>query len=391
MSISSPHALTRFRVIAIIAAFNEGDVIYHVIRDLIENDVSVYLIDNCSTDNTVEEASRLLGKGLLEIERYPKDETTSSSANREYAWQELLKRKEELASELDAEWFIHADADEFRESVWPGLKLAESIHLIDDLGYNAIQFQVLNFRPVTDNFIPGEDVRKYLTAYESPESFDALQIKAWKKREQRVDLASSGGHEVKFANRRVFPFRFLLRHYPIRNSRHGKKKVFVDRLPRFMEEERAMGWHVQYDEFQHNARFQWQAQKLCAYDALQLRAAVVERTHAQICDSLRPSNSLDANEPAELISQLHNSAAFLKLYNLGSALEKSGRRDEASRIFGTIADVLSILDPELAGKASYRLALLSGDSDRKVEYLRRCVLLYPDHKAGRVMLENLTK
>ena len=39
-----------FRIVAIISAFNEGDIISQVIRHLVENGVNVYLIDNRSTD-----------------------------------------------------------------------------------------------------------------------------------------------------------------------------------------------------------------------------------------------------------------------------------------------------------------------------------------------------
>jgi hypothetical protein len=46
----------------------------------------------------------------------------------------------------------------------------------------------------------------------------------------------------------VYPFKFLLRHYPIRSQAHGERKVLVDRAPRWSPEERALGWHRQYEE-----------------------------------------------------------------------------------------------------------------------------------------------
>src|SRR5262249_22194019 len=51
-----------------------------------------------------------------------------------------------------------------------------------------------------------------------------------------------------FPNRRIFPVQFLLRHYPIRGQKHGMKKVFEERKPRFLENEKSRGWHRQYDE-----------------------------------------------------------------------------------------------------------------------------------------------
>ncbi|MCI5151334.1 MAG: methyltransferase domain-containing protein, partial [Candidatus Electrothrix sp. MAN1_4] len=54
-----------FRVIALIAAYNEVDVISSVIGHLVDNGIEVYLIDNRSTDDTVKEASTWLGRGLI--------------------------------------------------------------------------------------------------------------------------------------------------------------------------------------------------------------------------------------------------------------------------------------------------------------------------------------
>ena len=61
------------RVVAIISTFNEGDVIGHVIRHLVDNGVEVYVIDNHSTDDTVAEAKKWLGRGVLDITLYRDD------------------------------------------------------------------------------------------------------------------------------------------------------------------------------------------------------------------------------------------------------------------------------------------------------------------------------
>ena len=60
-----------FRVVAIISAFNEADIISPVIGHLVENGVDVYLIDNHSTDDTAEQARPWLRKGLLGIQVGP--------------------------------------------------------------------------------------------------------------------------------------------------------------------------------------------------------------------------------------------------------------------------------------------------------------------------------
>ena len=239
-----------FCVVAVISAFNEEDIISAVIGHLVKNSIDVYLIDNHSTDDTVKEASQWLGRGLLQIERFPQPLSPGHESLGPFDWSGILRRKEELATELSADWLIHHDADEFRESPWPGLTLKEAIRWVDKLGYNCINFQVLNFRPVDDNFQRGDDPRNYFKFFENVADFDKVQLKCWKVGKTLASLVPSGGHEVRFEGRRVFPIPFLLRHYPIRGQRHGLKKVFVERKKRFLESERSKGWHVQYDQIQ---------------------------------------------------------------------------------------------------------------------------------------------
>ena len=123
-------APTDFRVVALMTAYNEADIIVPAISRLIDQGIEVYLIDNWSTDNTFENASQLLGKGLIAIEKFPSD-----GPPRYYEWTRLLSRVEELASRLSADWFIHHDADEIRESPWVGVTLKDAIYRVDQSGF----------------------------------------------------------------------------------------------------------------------------------------------------------------------------------------------------------------------------------------------------------------
>lgn len=266
------------RIVALISSFNEEDVIAQVIGDLIDNGCEVYLLDNHSTDNTVEVASQWLGRGLLQIESFPSDAgaAVASQPDKQYLWREILLRKTRLAQELGADWIIHADADELRESPWPALNLREAFGVVDALGYNAVNFKLFNFRPVDDSFVAGDDLRARFPYFEPGEWVNALQIKAWKHTGDELDLASSGGHNVAFANRNVFPIPFLLRHYPIRNSEHGRRKVLKERLPRYTKQERAAGWHNHYDamvEDQHS--FLWRPENLSLFDPIAVRTELL--------------------------------------------------------------------------------------------------------------------
>jgi hypothetical protein len=257
-------------VIALVAAYNEEDVIGQVIADLVGQGVQVYLVDDGSTDATVARAEPWLGRGLLAVERRPAAATGS--------WAALLRRKEELARELPADWFLHHDADELRESPWEGITLRDAIGRVDRLGYDAIDFEVLDFWPTGegDGFRPGDDLRTAFTHWAPSQAFNKPQVKAWKKN-AAVELVTSGGHEARFPGRRVFPLRFLCRHYPLRGQAHGERKVFRDRQPRLGAEGRERGWHLQYEGLRPGERFVRDPATLTPYDAEAVRFGLLLR------------------------------------------------------------------------------------------------------------------
>lgn len=251
-------------VVAIVAAYNEADVIAATTRDLIDQGVEVYLLDHGSTDGTADAVRDLLGHGLLSIERFEPESTT-------FQLRRLMARKQELAATLSADWIVNHDADELRESPWRGVPLPRALELVDRLGFNAVDFAVLNFPPINDNYRPGDDLRLTFPFYERGARYDAVQVRCW-KRQPAIDLQHSGGHDVQFPGRRVFPVRFLLRHYPIRSQAQGERKVFQERVPRFSPDERQMHWHVQYDGLTPGSRFVRDPATLRAFDADLVRA-----------------------------------------------------------------------------------------------------------------------
>jgi hypothetical protein len=292
-----PRALT---VTAIIATYNEEDVIGAVLTDLLDQGVRVHLLDQSSSDGTVAEAKRLGRRGRLTIERMEADD---------FALARIIRRKEVLAAELDTDWVINADADEFRESPWPGVGFVQGIEEVDRLGYNAIDFAVLNFLPVNDDFRKGQDPREVFHFYERGAIYDRLQVRCWKKQPGRLDLVSTAGHEASFPGRRVFPLRFLLRHYPIRGQAHGERKVLKERLPRFTAEERARGWHVQYDGVKEGASFLREPSSLTPYDPWSARVEVVLRNRD--VDGLESALAENQRELAASREQLAGSRAEL--------------------------------------------------------------------------------
>lgn len=221
------------RIIAILAVYNEERFIGACLENLIKQGLEVYLIDNSSTDRTVTIAEQYLPRGLIGIETFPRDGT--------YSWRPLLARKEELATELDADWFMHADADEIRLPPKSTTTLAEALSAADAQGYNAVNFLEFTFIPTKEE--PDHDhpdFQQTMRWYYPLLPTFPHRLNAWKRQAERVDLVSFGGHKVSFPGLSMYPHSFPMRHYLFLSVPHAVSK-FVHR--RYDPKEVKAGWH----------------------------------------------------------------------------------------------------------------------------------------------------
>lgn len=222
------------RVVAILAAYNEERFIGGCLEHLFEQGVEAYLIDNSSTDSTVKIAERYRDRGLIGVESFPRDEGV-------YRWRKILERKEEIALELEADWFMHLDPDEIRVPHRSGQTLAEAFAEVDEKGYNAVNFLESTFVPTAES--PDHDrpdFQKTMRWYYPYMQVFPSQVKAWKKQPARVNLARVGGHRVLFPGALIYPESFKMRHYPFLSVSHFVEK-YLDRTYDSAELER--GWH----------------------------------------------------------------------------------------------------------------------------------------------------
>jgi glycosyltransferase involved in cell wall biosynthesis len=219
------------RVVAILATYNEERFIEVCLDHMIEQNVAVYLIDNGSSDHTVGIAQRYLGRGLIGLETFPRAGL--------YIWRPLLERKEQLATTLDGEWFIHLDADEIRLAPRGGGTLAEAFREVEEQGFNAVNFQEFTFTPTRED--PDHDHPAFQQTMRRYYPFSAAsQVKAWKRPSVPVEFAWSGGHEVRLDTLRIFPQNFVMKHYLFLSISHAHRK-YVDRI--YDPSEVAAGWH----------------------------------------------------------------------------------------------------------------------------------------------------
>ena len=338
------------RITAIVAAFNEADIIQQTVGDLVQQGIAVHVIDDGSTDGTAQALEPLLASGLVRIERCPQPGRPGSAG--EFSLARILGRKEQLARELDADWFVNHDADEFRESVWRHLNLRQGIELVDRLGYNAIDFAVLNFWPTHDKFDGKTDIREVFEYFERGQEFNRVQVRCWKKAAD-IDLQSSAGHDARFASRSVFPLRFVMRHFPIRGQAHGRRKVFEERKPRFADDERGRGWHVQYDGLDEGHRFTRDPDTLERYDPDAVRAQL-QIEHRGV-EALQLDTAALRETADRLSSQLETLGLALAAEQSARAAEAEEARREQER---------------LVGELDARYAELRGQFDRLEQHYR---------------------
>ena len=198
---SDTHAARPLRVVAVITTTNDEDVVSPAIERLVEDGVEVHLIDHGSSDDTIDEASRWFGRGLIGMESHP---IAPGGGIGEIVPEALLGRSQEIWRTAGADWCMHRSVAEISYGPWPAQSLLEAIKYADWLGYTAIQSRVLTFRPIDDSFRKGSDPATHFSFWED-EQPDMLCWQRGVPPDQHI----------------VFPVRFVTCRYPIRNLRQA--------------------------------------------------------------------------------------------------------------------------------------------------------------------------
>jgi hypothetical protein len=238
---------------AIISTYNDIDIFPQILSGLLQDDIHVHVIDNWSSDGIYETIEQIASdrREAVSIERFP-----SSGPAHYFEWRAVLKRKEEIAERHPGRWIIHQDSDEVRCSPWSAVSVHEGLRRVSAEGFSAIEYARVTFRPVDNTFRTGMDPEAHFRFFERGGP-DDVQVKAWCQPTMRINLTETGGHNASFPGRSIYAEKFILKHYPIRSLEQGRRKIFSERLGRFHPDERAAGWHVQYDHFQRDGLGLW--------------------------------------------------------------------------------------------------------------------------------------
>jgi glycosyltransferase involved in cell wall biosynthesis len=248
------------RIIAIIAVRNEKAYIANSLRHLIANGIYFSILDNASTDSTVaivtgaEFCSHLVG--LEQIEHVDV-----------YNCLNILRKKMEVADNVDADWVIHLDADEIMHSYRPRERLADAICRIDKQDFNVVNFDEFVFLPVDFSYAPDILGPQSLCYYYFFEPYAPRLMRAWKKA-AGLSMVDTGGHVLSGLDIRLAPETMALRHYIFRDQHHAFNK-YAER--RFAPEDLARGWHGNRVN-QPVERFRFPAtDRLCALESAESR------------------------------------------------------------------------------------------------------------------------
>jgi hypothetical protein len=120
-----PEPLTDFRFFAVLGTWMEEDVVEATVRNAFAQGVeAVYLVDNASTDATVE---RALAAGATLAELF---ETQVYEEHVRVLFMNAVVARESLASGADHVWWLWLDADEFPEGP-DGMTILDYLHTLD--------------------------------------------------------------------------------------------------------------------------------------------------------------------------------------------------------------------------------------------------------------------
>lgn len=227
--------------------YNESEILPWTVPAMLRQGVNVYALDNWSTDNTREVIAEMAyhNPGRVQLERFP-DEPPK--------WFDLdviLHRIEALQAQYTPEWALLFGADEVLVPCWPNMTMAEALDRVQHEGYNAVNFQMIQFWPVDDGWTPAQDPEQYFRYY-TPGRRD--NVRAWCSGGKPARIRD-GTHGVSFDGLRVYPRSFGIKHYSFRTQAQSERRVFDERLPRYAPKNRAKGWHGHYDHLERGHSF----------------------------------------------------------------------------------------------------------------------------------------
>ena len=233
------------RCAAVVACRNEADRLRQHLPVWISEGLELVVIDHSSNDASRAIAEAHLGAGVLAVNSIP--------WLGYFSLEQQLAAKAAVIEQLDHDWVVHLDADEWLHSPHKGETLQQAISRLAASGANAVNFEEFVFLPLT----PGEVAEHYYFFAPLPQRL----IRAWNRR-CGFKNQGSAGHRLRSANNiplQVAEESLVLRHRIVDSQQQARQK-YLQR--EFNPAELQRGWH--------NNRQRLSARQLSFPDATEL-------------------------------------------------------------------------------------------------------------------------
>ena len=209
-----------------VACRNEADLLHQHLPLWIAEGLELVIIDHSSCDATRTVAEAWLGRGVLTVK--------SLDWLGQFSLEQQLAAKEKAIQELDHDWVVHLDTDEWLHSPVEGETLQQALSRLAAAGANAVNFEEFVLLPLNQD--------KPAEHYYFFEPARQRLIRAWERRCQ-FSNRRSGGHQL--MQEGGVPLllaeeNLVLRHRIVRNQADARSK-YLNR--RFQAEEVQKGWH----------------------------------------------------------------------------------------------------------------------------------------------------
>ena len=248
-----------FKVVSIFPVRNEEDVIEATIGKLIKEGVEVFILDNWSDDGTWE-ILQGIDHPNLHIERWPE-----AGPDEYFSLEGALRKIEDMALEHPDAWILGQGSDEVLVPPWPGVSLRDALCRVEKEGYNFIEVLLHNFEPTDDDFVRGMDPEEHFDSFFIEKERPHRRI--WRQpKGEKVKIADNASHNINFNGRKIYPTKWIMKHYRLRSQRHGEQKM-ADRRKRYKPEELKKGWHVHYNHIKEGHNFIKDPKKLESFRA----------------------------------------------------------------------------------------------------------------------------
>lgn len=228
--VSRPESASTSRAVAVVAIHDESRHIDPLIRYLVLEGLEVVVIDHGSRDGSAEQARRWIGHGVIGVHERPYDGV--------FSLQEQLRWKAQAIAQLEHDWVVHVDADEWLHPASPGDRLVDLFSRADAAGATVVNFEEFTFLPNVE-LGPADDPRERFCSYYHFAPSPRRLMRAWRS-DAGLTNVSEGGHTLTGERLRIHEEQGVLRHYPLLTPGHLLAKY--GRV-RYAPEELSLGWH----------------------------------------------------------------------------------------------------------------------------------------------------